>query len=255
MIKLSIIGLFYNQYNNYKKIINSITMSNISDYELIIVDDGSSYSEFEKLSNLIKDNPKIKIIRMSNNTRNQSKCRNIGIKLSQGEYITYIDGDDYYIPSGLYEVYKNLKDKDYYLTTVLTQNTHEDSYQARNVGIQNTSPSICIAQIIAKRKHIVDNKIFWDEEKYYWDAEDLYYGIKLLCSSDNYDVIKEPFYMHKKYKSSNSDRTGLEYKKYTEYLLEMNDDVYEFAKGNKFYGIFYEIVSSTVSHMVMTNAQ
>ena len=105
MIKLSIIGLFYNQYNNYKKIINSITMSNISDYELIIIDDGSSYSEFEKLSNLIKDNPKIKIIRMSNNTRNQSKCRNTGIKLSQGEYITYIDGDDYYISSGLYEVY------------------------------------------------------------------------------------------------------------------------------------------------------
>lgn len=255
MIKLSIIGLFYNQYENYKKIINSIEYSGIKNYELIIIDDGSSYSEFKKLELLTQDNKMVKIIRLSNNTRNQSKCRNIGIRLSQGKYITYIDGDDYYIPAGLKDVYDLLDDKDYYLTTVLTQNVHEDSFTSRNIGVTNNHPSICIPQIIPKRKHIVDNNILWDEEKYYWDAEDLYYGIKLLCSSDNYDVIKEPFYMHKKYKSSNSDRTGLEYKKYAEYLLEMNDDVYEFAKGNKFYDIFYDIVSSTVSHMVMTNVQ
>lgn len=247
MIKLSIIALYYNQYNEFVKLYNSILYSNLDSYELIIIDDGSSESEYTKLNNLIVDNSNVKIIRFANNTRNQSFCRNIGLKIAKGKYITYIDGDDYYIPTYFNDVYKNLSDDDVYLTTVLTENRYNSNYYSRNIGIKMNNPSICICQIIAKRSFIIDNDIYWEEEKYNWDAEDLYYGILLLSKTEKYTIIDKEFYMHKKFTNSNSERNGDAYYNYSLYLLEMHNDLYDKIKNCKYYDVFNQVITGTVS--------
>ena len=88
-LKLSIIALFYNQASIFNRILNSVKESNIEDYEIIIIDDGSSYAEYLQLENQCKSYKNVKIIRMNHNTRNQSMCRNLGIKIATGDYITY----------------------------------------------------------------------------------------------------------------------------------------------------------------------
>ncbi|MFZ1235844.1 MAG: glycosyltransferase [Prevotella sp.] len=95
---LSIIIPVYNCEDYIEECIQSIVHQNIEEsYEIIIIDDGSvdnSLKICKKLS-LIYEN--IKIIQQKNS--GPGIARNVGLKLAQGEYIYFIDADDYLNPS------------------------------------------------------------------------------------------------------------------------------------------------------------
>lgn len=247
-MKLSIILLYYNQEEYMEKLFKSIKYANI-DCEIIVIDDCSEILfPFEKVQSIILQNP-IKLIRMSKNTKNQSYCRNVGIKNATGKYITYIDGDDYYNSFELRQLYNQLENKDLYLTTIITQERFNKSiFQIRNIGISNNSPSICIAQHIAKKDYLINNELWWDELKYNWDAEDLYYGMLVMTKTNNIQVIENGFYFHKKIENSNSDRKGKQLFDYIVYLLEMHEDVKN-LKGLKYYEVFKQVIDLTTSQI------
>lgn len=253
-MKLSIILLYYNQQDYMEKLFKSIKYANIK-CEIIVIDDYSQQLfPFEKVKEIIP-NIEIKLIRNNYNTRNQSYCRNLGIKHSTGDYITYMDGDDYYNSYELNKLYNNLSNKDLYLTTIITQERINKSYfQIRNIGIPMKYPSICIAQIIAKKKYIIDNNLYWDEIKYYWDAEDLYYGMLVLSKSNNIGIIDNYFYFHKKFDNSNSDRKGRDLYNYVLYLLDMHEDVIK-IDNIKYYEIFKSVIDNTIKAIGMVEYQ
>lgn len=249
-MKLSIILLYYNQNNYMEKLFKSIKYANI-DCEIIVIDDYSKeLFPFEKVK-LIIPNISIRLIRNNHNTKNQSYCRNIGIKNATGDYLAYIDGDDYYNSYELKQIYNNLKNNDLYLTTIITQERINKKYfQTRNIGIEMLYPSICIAQHIAKRKYIIDNNLYWDEKKYNWDAEDLYYGMLVMTKTDNIKILDNWFYFHKKFDNSNSDRKGNKLYNYVIYLLDMYEDVKK-INGLKYFSVFEKVVNNTIKAMNM----
>ncbi len=78
-MKLSIILLYYNQEKYMEKLFKSIKYANIK-CEIIVIDDYSKQLfPFEKVKKIIP-NTEIKLIRNKYNTKNQSYCRNLGIK-------------------------------------------------------------------------------------------------------------------------------------------------------------------------------
>ncbi len=93
MNKISFICLCYNQQNSIIKLIKSIQYSDIS-YEIIIIDDCSFDNSVQNIKSL-KDN-NIKLVQLDKNKNNQSLSRNIGVSCSTGNYIMFMDGDDYY---------------------------------------------------------------------------------------------------------------------------------------------------------------
>ncbi len=96
-IDLSIIVPTYNLEKDIKESINSIEKA-ISKYtyEIIVIDDFSSDNTINIVRNTFK-NHRIKIIEKKKNS-GVSNSRNIGIKVSKGKYITFVDGDDYLEP-------------------------------------------------------------------------------------------------------------------------------------------------------------
>ena len=246
MKKLSIILLYYNQDEYMDKLFYSIKYANIN-CEIIVIDDHSSVPfPFERVKKIIPNND-IKLIINKKNLKNQSYCRNIGIKKSTGDYIAYIDGDDYYNSYELKKIYRYLNDSDIYLTTIVTQERYDQTkFHARNIAIKTKFPSICIAQHIAKKSYILNNKLFWDENKYYWDAEDLYYGIYVLTKTNNIKCLDKYFYFHKKFKNSNSDRKGIDFYNYIIYLLNMYEDVKK-LNGLKYFEVFKRVVELTTN--------
>jgi glycosyltransferase involved in cell wall biosynthesis len=88
---VSVIMPVYNRVNIVKKAIDSVLNQSYSNIELIIVDDGSVDGTVKVLEE-IKDE-KIILIKNKEN-QGQGKSRNIAIKVSKGEYITYLDSDD-----------------------------------------------------------------------------------------------------------------------------------------------------------------
>lgn len=103
----SVIIPVYNGENFIDKAINSVFAQTNSDWELIIVNDGSS-DNTESVLQKYKDNDKIKVITQPNS--GVSVARNTGVRNSNGEYIAFLDADDVWHENHL-EVAKNLSDK------------------------------------------------------------------------------------------------------------------------------------------------
>ncbi len=98
--KVSIIIPTYNRAKMLSRAIKSVLNQTFQDFELIIVDDGSTDNTKEVVENFQKQDSRINYIWMKNSGR-PAKPRNIGIKNSKGKYIAFLDSDDEWMPEKL----------------------------------------------------------------------------------------------------------------------------------------------------------
>jgi len=101
----SIILPTYNRANTINKPIESVIRQTYLDWELIIVDDGSSDNTKNVISKYLDDN-RIKYFFQTNKER--SAARNFGIINAKGKYICFIDSDDTYLDNHLNIFFKNI---------------------------------------------------------------------------------------------------------------------------------------------------
>ena len=113
-IKYSIIIPLYNKASYVRNALDSIVAQTYKDWELIIVDDGSTdnsaticeefIKEKSKICNLKSQIENIKIISQPN--AGVAAARNNGVKSSHGEYLCFLDADDWWEPAFLAEMDK-----------------------------------------------------------------------------------------------------------------------------------------------------
>ncbi|MGL4652161.1 glycosyltransferase family 2 protein [Cetobacterium sp.] len=102
--KISIIVPIYNVENYLEKCIDSILNQTFKDFELILVDDGSPDRCGEICDEYTKKDKRIVVIHKKNG--GLSSARNAGLDIAKGEYIGFIDSDDW-IEKEMYEVLYN----------------------------------------------------------------------------------------------------------------------------------------------------
>ncbi|MEN3324132.1 glycosyltransferase [Mariniflexile soesokkakense] len=92
---LSIIVPVYNVEKYLSRCIKSLVSQNLntSDYEIILINDGSTDSSLKIAKDYAKEHLQIKVINQEN--KGQSAARNVGIKNCKGIYILFVDSDDY----------------------------------------------------------------------------------------------------------------------------------------------------------------
>ena len=93
MPKVSIIIPVYNDEIYVKRCLDSLVNLTLKDIEIIVVDDGSTDNTPAILKEYSKKDARIKIITQENSK--QGAARNNGIKNSTGEYISFVDSDDW----------------------------------------------------------------------------------------------------------------------------------------------------------------
>lgn len=98
-IRASVIVPVYNAANTLPECLDSILNQTITDFEVICIDDGSSDSSWEILSTYAKKDSRIRIARQKNS--GPGLTRNHGIDLALGEYLFFVDADDYIKPEML----------------------------------------------------------------------------------------------------------------------------------------------------------
>jgi len=106
MPRVSVIIPTYNRANLISETIDSVLDQTYKDYEIIVIDDGSTDNTQEVLSLY---GERIKIIQQNN--QGQGPARNTGIKSSRGEWIAFLDSDDLWKPNKLKEQVDFLKNK------------------------------------------------------------------------------------------------------------------------------------------------
>jgi glycosyltransferase involved in cell wall biosynthesis len=99
--KISVIVTVYNRRQKLLKAIESLLNQTYKNFEVIIIDDGSTDGVENILFPVLKKNVNFKYLRHSN--RHTVLSLNTGLKLAEGEFITFLDSDDEYSPEHLSE--------------------------------------------------------------------------------------------------------------------------------------------------------
>ena len=112
-VKVSVIMPMYNVSKVMKRSIESLYAQTLSGIELIFVDDCSKDNTLSCLETLLlpKEGIEVKIVRHENN-RGVAAARNTGLDHATGEYVYYVDADDYIEPATLEKLYNKAQESD-----------------------------------------------------------------------------------------------------------------------------------------------
>lgn len=106
MIKFSILVAHYNNYNYFTECYDSILKQTYQEYEIILVDDCSTDDSYEKITELTKDNSKVKVFKNEENSGvglTKKRC----IDLASGEICGFVDPDDTLTENALQTIIEN----------------------------------------------------------------------------------------------------------------------------------------------------
>ena len=89
----SIIIAIYNAEQSLERCLKSLQAQSYEDYEVILIDDGSKDRSYAICERFAKEDARLKLIHQTN--KGASAARNEGLKQAKGEYICFVDSDDY----------------------------------------------------------------------------------------------------------------------------------------------------------------
>lgn len=134
--KISIIIPVYNLENTIEKCINSIKNQDYDNWECIIINDGSLDNSLNIIENLIINDSRFRVITKEN--QGVGEARNDGIKIAKGDWICFVDGDDWVNKNYLSNFLKiNSKD----INTLSISGFIREDINGNSIGIKEFLPN------------------------------------------------------------------------------------------------------------------
>ena len=240
MPRISVIVPVYNVEEYLERCLTSIVKQTYKDLEIICINDGSTDNSLEILKAFAQKDVRIIIIDQPN--QGLSSARNIGISRATGEYISFIDSDDY-IDENTYTTITNQLSNDIDMvsfgTTIFgeafTEKRRGDEkyYRIKFSGVQKAKLSNMLKTNVAvwnklfKTNIIRKYNILFPEKRHYEDF-DFYCKYYACCSKILY--IKDKLYNYYRRPDSIMGKTFKQNSnKVLDHLLVFND-IFEFYK-------------------------
>lgn len=135
-MRFSVIIPLYNKAPYVEKAIGSVLSQTFTDYELVIMDDGSKDDSFERAKKAIEAHDCCRLYKQQN--AGVSIARNNAVVLSKGEYLCFLDADDWWEPTFLEEMDKFIKafpEAGIYGTNYTIVNETKRKTRVANVGV------------------------------------------------------------------------------------------------------------------------
>lgn len=221
----SVIIPAFNSQNFISKAIESVLNQQIKDWELIVVDDGSTDNTYDICKRFSDKNNKIKILH--NKNQGVSVARNTGLKHAQGNYIFFIDADDYIEVDTLFSLQKaivrfNTPDiiifglfhnksswcpSDNPTNTLLDRKYIETVVLPEQINLCPKTKDIqpYIWNKLFKKSIISEYNILFDEKHRKWNDKE--FVLNYLVYSDTMVCLDKPFYHYRDVNTS-TNRIG-----------------------------------------------
>ncbi len=200
----SIIIPLYNCEKFIEKCLLSVLSQNFYNYEIIIINDCSKDLSLKICQKYKKKFSRIKIINQKKN-KGVSSSRNLGIKSSIGEYIIFLDSDDYLDNSSLYKLSKFIENNKKADTIVTSHNATSDGkiFNKKITAVHNNDAKIKLIndipyfigycwRFVTKRIFLETNKIFFMNDARQFEDEE--FVCKLFFFSKLIVFFNEKYY-------------------------------------------------------------
>lgn len=252
--KLSIIVPVYGVEKYIDKCLNSLVKQSLKEIEIIVVNDGTKDNSQKIIDKYVKKYPdKIKSYIKENG--GQGSARNYGLKKATGEYIGYVDSDDFVEKDMYKKLYNKAKENNYDIVVCGNYNVSED-YQNKNIDtfINNYNTDLeniffgkmAVWNKIYKRDILIKNKLEFKEKVWY---EDLAFTLKAIMNSNTFAFIDEPLYDYLIRKGSTMNNSNVQ--RNLE-ILDAFNDILSYIKHNKKEEYFSKIEFLAIDHIYIS---
>ena len=135
---VSVIVATYFRDASLKKTLLSLVSQTCKSIEIIVVDDNADVEWSIRVEDIIKDTEKVssyRILYIRNETnKGSAETRNVGIRIASGDYVTFLDDDDIYLPNKIKNQVKHMieKDSDYCITDLELYDENDRLIEKRN---------------------------------------------------------------------------------------------------------------------------
>ena len=175
MIKVSIIVPFYNSKKYLKRCLDSLVKQSLNDVEIIFVNDGSTDGSEKIVYDYFNKDNRIKLFNKKNG--GQASARNFGLSKAHGDYIIFIDSDDYVEENLCEELYNSVKNgydiviSDYYIVSDNVKSYHKISKCVEGeISLKEyLLTAVCPWNKIYKRDFLIENSFVFPEGIIYED--------------------------------------------------------------------------------------
>lgn len=237
-MKVSIIIPIYNTEKYLKECIDSVLNQTMSDYEIILINDGSTDNSEKIALEYSKKYSNVYLINQEN--KGQGAARNIGIKESSGEYIYFLDSDDMIKQNLLATCVKKMDEEkldiicfghtylyeknfistslcsDEYVNTWINEEEILDgkSFLSREISTKRISPSTC--RQMYRKQFIIDNKLLYIEGCFYEDVE---FFIRAFMRAGRVKNLQKCLYIWRKRESSTTSSLNIKLIKSLDFII------------------------------------
>ena len=237
MKKLSVIVPGYNVEKYISKCIDSILKNKIKGMEIILVNDGSKDNTLSIMREYEEKYPKlIRVIDQEN--QGISMARNAGIENASGEYISFIDSDDYIEPNMYHTMLEKAKTKDFDVVTCDVNVIYPDHTLRVTSGVDHDClTKKAVKQIMNTWYAVTWNKIYkrellkemrFKKDVWYEDVEFLY---RLIPHVKKVGVVDQCLYNYIQRENS----ITYTYNKKLYHLIENMNGIIDYYKEHKYY--------------------
>ena len=238
---ISIIIPVYNSEKYISRCLDSILRQSYKKFEIIIIDDGSTDNSYKIMENYYKKYPeKIRIFTQKN--FGVAVTRNKGIKVSTGEYIMFIDNDDFidfdYLSTFIFEIKKNKCD----IVVGGYKRPNSENKIIEKVSLRNNQLSklkiLAPWAKIFKKQYLVENSICFLECNI---GDDVYFNFNAMTFTNKIKIIN---YIGYNWYYNEKSVSNVAHRKMSD-KLEFNlmlDNCFEIMNNKKFINKNYEIL-------------
>ena len=258
-MKISVIIPVYNSSTYLRKCLDSVVNQTLKDIEIIVINDGST----DDSKNIIEEyTVKYKnIIFIDQENKGIGKTRNIGIKKATGEYITFVDSDDYIKENMLEEYYKYAKKHNFdlvigsYIKKINNKEIIFENNKFKTGNVKTTPQILYLIEYgpwakLYKREMLINNNIYFDEKRKY---EDMPFVSKALLKSKLIGQITEPYYYYIIH--NNSETTTMDKRVFD--ILDILKEIKDYYKREYYLRdeLDYVIIDKITTYMLQQRVQ
>tara|TARA_Y100000816_G_C26087606_1_gene574176 strand:- start:814 stop:1707 length:894 start_codon:yes stop_codon:yes gene_type:complete len=196
LIFFSIVIPTFNRKLQLERAIKSVINQTYNNWELIIIDNNSIDGTEDLIKNI--NNSKIKFYQINNNGI-IAKSRNLGIKKSNGEYVCFLDSDDWWYNDKLFKLFKNINGSDFlYHNMDVYSNGIKTSKKMRVRKVKKPvvqdlliNANAIINSTVCVKTKILKEVGMLDESEDISSVEDYDLWLRIGNKTDNFKLINE----------------------------------------------------------------